>query len=90
MIFPQKKLAKSHSEAYRQIQLPASVSSIWIKAGVEHVVIEYVEGENDYLIVRPVRVPGTKSATAQAKATTSVESKSETADHSAAAHFRVV
>jgi len=92
MIFPEKKLAKSHSDVYRQIQLPASVSSIWIQAGVEHVVIEYVEARGeagDYLVVRPVRP---MRDVAQAKATTKAQATTETkaaTNHLPSSHFGI-
>jgi hypothetical protein len=54
MIFPPRKLMKSFSDAYRQVQIPRPVSALWIAANIEYISIEYVDAE-DCMVIRPIR-----------------------------------
>ena len=81
MIFPPRKLMKSFSDQYRQVQIPRPVSALWIAAKVEYISIEYVDDE-DCMVIRPIR-PKVGAQQVQAK----LKPATEEEIHTAQRHF---
>ena len=85
MIFPLRKLARSHSEEYRQVQIPRPVSAIWIAANIEYISVEYLDKE-DCMVIRPIRPKVIDQA--QAKAPLKKDAKPAKEEiHTPRAHF---